>query len=78
LKPYWLHPPLTALEQVTDEYGTRHTAWRVADPQIITAVKEAMSNKRLVIADGHHRYETALAYRNYCRETGRRMATQNT
>ncbi len=58
-------------EQVTDEYGTRHTAWQVADPQVIGAVTAAMSNKQLVIADGHHRYETALAYRNYCRETGR-------
>src|SRR5208282_2757241 len=58
-------------EQVTDEYGTRHTAWRTADPKIIAAVTAAMSDKRLVIADGHHRYETALAYRHYCRETGR-------
>jgi uncharacterized protein (DUF1015 family) len=68
-----LAAPLTEQpwEQVTDEYGTRHTAWRVADPQIIAAVAAAMSEKRLVIADGHHRYETALAYRKYCRETGR-------
>ena len=58
-------------EQVTDEHGTRHTAWRVADPEIIAAVTAAMSDKRLVIADGHHRYETALAYRNLCRATGR-------
>ena len=58
-------------EKVTDEYDTRHTAWRVADPQVIAEVKAAMSDKRLVIADGHHRYETALAYRNYCRECGR-------
>jgi uncharacterized protein (DUF1015 family) len=57
-------------EQVTDEYGTRHTAWRVDDPQAIAEIKGAMSDKRLVIADGHHRYETALAYRNYCREKG--------
>jgi uncharacterized protein (DUF1015 family) len=59
-------------EQVTDEYGTRHTAWRIADPKIISRVAEAMREKRLVIADGHHRYETALAYRNYCRERGQR------
>jgi uncharacterized protein (DUF1015 family) len=58
-------------EQVTDEYGTRHTVWRTADPKIIAGVTAAMSDKRLVIADGHHRYETALAYRNLCRETGR-------
>ena len=62
-EPHW--------EQVTDEYGTRHTAWRVADPGTVADVAAAMRDKRLVIADGHHRYETALAYRNYCRETGR-------
>ena len=55
-------------EQVTDEYGTRHTAWRIVDPKIIAGVTAAMRDKTLVIADGHHRYETALAYRNYCRE----------
>jgi uncharacterized protein (DUF1015 family) len=58
-------------EQVVDEYGTRHTAWRTADPTVVAGVTAAMSDKRLVIADGHHRYETALAYRNYCRESGR-------
>jgi len=58
-------------EQVTDEYGTRHSTWRSAQPETVTAVAAAMRDKRLVIADGHHRYETALAYRNYCRETGR-------
>lgn len=58
-------------EQVTDEYHTLHTAWRLADPQTIEAVTAAMRDKKLVIADGHHRYETALAYRNYCREKGR-------
>jgi uncharacterized protein (DUF1015 family) len=57
-------------EQVTDEYGTLHTAWRTADPKIIAEVTTAMRQKRLVIADGHHRYETALAYRHYCREMG--------
>ncbi len=61
----------TPWEQVTDEYGTRHSVWRTADPQIITGVTAAMRDRRLVIADGHHRYETALAYRDYCREIGR-------
>ena len=58
-------------EQVTDEYGTRHTAWSVADSKIIADVAAALRHMPLVIADGHHRYETALAYRDYCRETGR-------
>ena len=54
-------------EQVTDEYQTVHRAWRVTEPQAIFQVAAAMADKKLVIADGHHRYETALAYRDYCR-----------
>ncbi len=54
-------------ERAQDEYGTLHTVWRVTDPAAIEDVVLAMRDKKLVIADGHHRYETALAYRNYCR-----------
>jgi uncharacterized protein (DUF1015 family) len=54
-------------EQVTDEYQTLHTVWRITEPQAIDQIVEAMADKKLVIADGHHRYETALAYRDYCR-----------
>jgi uncharacterized protein (DUF1015 family) len=61
-------------ERVTDEFGTRHTAWRVSDPEIVAKVTAAMRERALVIADGHHRYETALAYRNYRRELGRHDA----
>jgi uncharacterized protein (DUF1015 family) len=57
-------------EQVTDEYGTRHTAWRITDPNVVAGVSAAMRDKRLVIADGHHRYETALAYRHDHRKSG--------
>ena len=57
--------------QVTDEFGARHCAWRVNDPQVIECVVAAMRSKPLVIADGHHRYETALAYRKLCREQQR-------
>lgn len=49
-------------QQVTDEYGTIHTMWRVSDPLTVKQVTESMRPKKLVIADGHHRYETALAY----------------
>ncbi len=56
------------LVEVKDEYGVVHRLWRVADPGILAAVQEAMLEKQLVIADGHHRYETALAYRNERRE----------
>jgi len=57
-------------EQVTDEYQTLHSLWRVTDPQAIQRVVAAMAEKKLVIADGHHRYETSLAYRDYCRARG--------
>ncbi len=53
--------------EVTDEYGVVHRVWQVADPGLIAAVQEKMRDKRLVIADGHHRYETALNLRNECR-----------
>ena len=47
-----------------DEYETLHRVWRIHDPALIRAVQQRMRDKKLLIADGHHRYETALAYRN--------------
>jgi len=49
---------------VVDEYGVRHRLWQVSDTAVIRDVQESMLNKKLIIADGHHRYETALNYRN--------------
>jgi uncharacterized protein (DUF1015 family) len=49
---------------VLDEYETLHRLWRIHDPALIAAVQQNMRVKKLLIADGHHRYETALAYRN--------------
>jgi uncharacterized protein (DUF1015 family) len=48
--------------EVTDEYGVLHRVWRISDPAIIRLLTTAMADKKLIIADGHHRYETALAY----------------
>ncbi len=48
--------------EVTDEYGVVHRVWRVNDPAVIRIVVTEMGDKKLIIADGHHRYETALAY----------------
>lgn len=56
-----------AWQELADEYATVHSLWRAADPAVIERVIDAMRPKKLVIADGHHRYETALAYRDYCR-----------
>jgi len=54
-------PPTT---EVRDEYGVVHRLWRVSDPALVELVRGKMRDKKLVIADGHHRYETALNYRN--------------
>jgi uncharacterized protein (DUF1015 family) len=51
--------------EVTDEYGVLHRLWRVDSPATIRLLVTAMADKKLIIADGHHRYETAL---NYARE----------
>src|ERR1051326_8260854 len=49
------------LARVTDEYGAVHCVWKIADP---APIQRIMADKKLLIADGHHRYETALAFRN--------------
>jgi uncharacterized protein (DUF1015 family) len=53
---------------VLDEYEVLHRVWRVYDRAIVETMQQLMRDKRLLIADGHHRYETALAYRNERRE----------
>ncbi|HEX9696447.1 MAG TPA: DUF1015 domain-containing protein [Actinomycetota bacterium] len=47
----------------TDEDGVRHRAWRIADPDRIRGIAGTLATSRVVIADGHHRYRTAEAYR---------------
>lgn len=47
------------IAEVTDEYGAIHRMWRMKDPG---RVQELMADKKLLIADGHHRYETAMAF----------------
>ena len=56
--------------EVTDEYGVLHRVWKISDPAVIAAVQKEMGDKKLIIADGHHRYETALNYRNEQRAKG--------
>jgi uncharacterized protein (DUF1015 family) len=50
--------------EATDADGTVNRVWRVADPAIVAAVGERLAGAQLLIADGHHRYETARAYRD--------------
>ncbi|MCI0403531.1 MAG: DUF1015 domain-containing protein [Acidobacteria bacterium] len=55
-------------QELTDEYGAVHRLWRVSDAATVARFQKGMADKKLIIADGHHRYETALAYRNECRQ----------
>ena len=48
--------------EVTDDEGTVNRLWRVEDPQAIATFKETLKDTELLIADGHHRYETARVY----------------
>ncbi len=48
--------------QITDEYSVLHRLWKLTDPALICRVLDAMADKKLIIADGHHRYETSVAY----------------
>ena len=68
------NPPTPDIE-VTDEYGVLHRVWKVSEPSKINLLLSAMQNKKLIIADGHHRYETAL---NYSRERASQAASSPT
>jgi uncharacterized protein (DUF1015 family) len=63
------HGPLTAgldgaepWGEATDAEGTVNRLWRISDPERIAAAQEAVAGSELLIADGHHRYETARVY----------------
>ena len=84
LSPIWLlysdpqHAILGLLEQTvkgqppridfTDDEGCRQQLWAVTDPAVLKQIVDVMRSKPLFIADGHHRYETALNYQRYRRE----------
>lgn len=52
----------------TDDDGTKHTLWQVTDVVVIKHMISALKDERIIIADGHHRYETALTYRDYLKQ----------
>ena len=64
LKDYMRHSPLYDL---VDDAGMRHTLWAIRDNRAIKIITSVMSDKQIFIADGHHRYETAINYRNEMR-----------
>jgi uncharacterized protein (DUF1015 family) len=50
--------------EATDPNGVEAKVWRVGDPDVLERVTELLGGAQLLIADGHHRYETAIAYRD--------------
>ena len=56
------------LIEAEDADGNAHQVWRITDETIIHAIQQAVEAKDLYIADGHHRYETAVNYMNACNE----------
>ena len=58
-----------------DEDGITHELWRLTDEDIIARITETVASAPVVIADGHHRYETCLAFADECPELGGASAT---
>src|SRR5271168_4377356 len=57
-----------APQELRDEFGVAHRLWPVTDVATIRRIQSAMADKKLIIADGHHRYETALNFRDESRK----------
>lgn len=53
---------------VTDDNGVQNLVYKIEDEKTLSLIEKVMADKTLLIADGHHRYETAMNYRNYLRE----------
>src|SRR5438445_2000165 len=50
------------IAEARDLKGELHRLWRVTDEATVRRVRELMATRQVIIADGHHRYETAVAY----------------
>lgn len=80
LSPIWGLSPAAGLTDLlrdaeivgrwTGSDGTRHELGRITDPAVIDAIRTKVDSAPVVIADGHHRYETSLAYRDESRARG--------
>jgi uncharacterized protein (DUF1015 family) len=61
-------PAQPAFIELTDDEKTVHKLWRLNDPALLKIIESSMNNENMFIADGHHRYEVACAYRDLMRE----------
>ncbi len=67
---------LPARYDFEDDAGCRERLWTVTDPAILKQIVALMQSKPLFIADGHHRYETALNYHKLRRQAGAPVGLQ--
>lgn len=58
----------TPFIDVTDDNGVRNVVYKIEDEKTISLIQNVLSDKTALIADGHHRYETAMNYRNFLGE----------
>ena len=59
---------LSPLLDVEQDNGDELRLWRITDPEVVRKVQREMLDQRLIIADGHHRYEASLSYRDHMRQ----------
>ncbi|MDQ7785676.1 MAG: DUF1015 domain-containing protein [Desulfomonilaceae bacterium] len=64
-------------QHTTDADGTLHQTWTLNDEEVVSRIVSSLKDKSIFIADGHHRYETALAYRNEVRSAGQSATNGN-
>jgi uncharacterized protein (DUF1015 family) len=65
----------TPMSEFTDKDDVTHKLWKIANTTAIAKIAEIMSDKKVFIADGHHRYETAL---HYYKEVGQKKSDEGT
>ncbi len=53
-----------------DDHGVVHSVWAVSNPRLVKKIRDSMIPEELFIADGHHRFETSVAYMNECTSRG--------
>ncbi len=56
-----------------DDKNVRHRLWKIEDEGVLASITAGFADKKLYIADGHHRYETSINFRNYLRESGKNV-----
>lgn len=78
LHPWLGEKPERPAADLTDSEGVRHRVWPLTDAAVIGKIKSFFAQRPVYIADGHHRYETSLAYRDELLMAGRPLGEAGT